>query len=68
MLQFIISWPVVMGVAAVFVELALLIEPEIPARPDGQLTEAAELTFRSCHLGAFTHLSVPLGLAVSSLN
>jgi hypothetical protein len=45
MLQFLTSWPVLLGAAMVLVALALLIEPAVPARPDGQITEAAELRF-----------------------
>jgi hypothetical protein len=45
MLQFLTSWPVLMAVAMAILALAFLIEPAIPARPDGQFIEVAELTF-----------------------
>jgi hypothetical protein len=45
MLQFLTSWPLLLAVAAVLMALALLIEPALPARPDGQFSEVAELTF-----------------------
>jgi hypothetical protein len=45
MLQFLTSWPVLLGAAMVLVALALLIEPAVPARIDGQTTEVAELSF-----------------------
>ena len=45
MLQFLTSWPLLLAVAAVLLALALLIEPALPARPDGQLTEVAERAF-----------------------
>jgi hypothetical protein len=45
MLQFLTSWPVLMAVAMTMLALAFLIEPAIPARPDGSFTEIAELTF-----------------------
>ena len=45
MLQFLASWPVLYGVAALLMALALLIEPAIPARLDGQFSEVAELAF-----------------------
>jgi hypothetical protein len=44
MLQFLTSWPVLLGVAMVLMALALLIEPAVPAHPDGSI-EIAELTF-----------------------
>jgi hypothetical protein len=44
MLQFLTSWSVLLGLAMVLRALALLIEPAIPSRPNGQLTEVAELT------------------------
>lgn len=44
MLQFLTSWPVLLAVAAALMALALLIEPAIPARPDGQFAEVTELT------------------------
>jgi hypothetical protein len=45
MLQFLASWPVLLGAAIILMALALLIEPAVPARSDGQLTEVAELNF-----------------------
>jgi hypothetical protein len=45
MLQFLTSWPVLMAVAMAILALAFLIEPAIPARPDGSFTEVAGLTF-----------------------
>jgi hypothetical protein len=45
MLQFLASWPVLLGAAIILMALALLIEPAVPARSDGPLTEVAELTF-----------------------
>lgn len=45
MLQFITIWPVLLGMAVVLLALALLIEPAIPARPNGQFTEVTALTF-----------------------
>jgi hypothetical protein len=45
MLQFLASWPVLLAVAAALMALALLIEPAIPARLDGQFSEVAELAF-----------------------
>jgi hypothetical protein len=45
LLQLLTSWLLLLAVAAVLMALALLIEPAIPARPDGQLTEVAELSF-----------------------
>jgi len=45
MLQFLTSWPVLLGVATVLMALALMIEPAIPSRANGQGTEGAELTF-----------------------
>ena len=45
MLQFLTSWPVLMALAMAILALAFLIEPAIPARPDGSFTEVAELTF-----------------------
>ena len=45
MLQFLASWPVLLGAAIVLMALALLIEPAVPARPDGQVTEVADLNF-----------------------
>jgi hypothetical protein len=44
MLQFLTSWPVLLAVAAVLMALALLTEPAVPARLDGQFTEVAELS------------------------
>jgi hypothetical protein len=45
MMQFLTSWPVLMAVAMAILALAFLIEPAIPARPDGSFAEVAELTF-----------------------
>jgi hypothetical protein len=45
MVKFLTSWPVLMAAAMTILGLALLIEPGIPARPDGSFTEIAELTF-----------------------
>jgi hypothetical protein len=45
MLQFLASWPVLLGAAIILMALALLIEPAVPARPDGQFNEVAELAF-----------------------
>jgi hypothetical protein len=45
MLEFLTSWQVLLVVATLFMAIALLIEPGIPARPDGQFIEVAELTF-----------------------
>jgi len=45
MLQFLTSWPVLLGAAMVLVALALLIEPAVPARSDGHTTGVAELNF-----------------------
>jgi hypothetical protein len=45
MLQFLTSWQVLLAIATLLMALALLIEPAIPTRPDGQFTEVAELTF-----------------------
>jgi hypothetical protein len=49
MLQFLTSWQVLLVVSSILMAIALLIEPVAPARPDGQFTEVAELTFRTCH-------------------
>jgi hypothetical protein len=45
MLQFLASWPVLYGVAALLMALALLIEPATPTCLDGQFAEVAELAF-----------------------
>jgi hypothetical protein len=34
-----------LAIATLLMALALLIEPAVPARPDGQFIEVAELTF-----------------------
>ena len=39
------SWPVQLAAAATLMAITLLIEPAVPARPDGQFAEVAELTF-----------------------
>lgn len=44
-LQFLTSWSVLLGLAIVLMALAFLIEPAIPFRTNGQLTEVAELAF-----------------------
>jgi hypothetical protein len=45
MLQFLTSWQVLFVIATLLMAITLLIEPAIPARPDGHFTEVAELTF-----------------------
>jgi hypothetical protein len=45
MLQFLTSWQVLLAIATLLMAITLLIEPAIPARPDGQFIEVAELTF-----------------------
>ena len=45
MLRILTSWQVLLAVATLLMAIALLIEPAIPARPDGQFIKVAELTF-----------------------
>jgi hypothetical protein len=45
MLQFLTSWQVLLAIATLLVAITLLIEPAVPAGPDGQFIEVAELTF-----------------------
>jgi hypothetical protein len=45
MLQFFTSWPVLLVLTWLLILFALMVEPAIPARPDGSFTEVAELTF-----------------------
>jgi hypothetical protein len=45
MLQFLNSWQVLLAIATLLMAIALLIEPAVPARTDGQFIEVAELTF-----------------------
>ena len=45
MLQFLTSWQVLLAFATLLMGIALLIEPAVPAHPDVQFIEVAELTF-----------------------
>ena len=45
MLRFLTSWQVLLTIATLLMAIALLIEPAVPARPDGQSVEVAKLTF-----------------------
>jgi hypothetical protein len=45
MVQFLTSWQVLLAIATLLMAIALLIEPAVPALPDGRFIEVAELTF-----------------------
>ena len=45
MLQFLTLWQVLLAFATLLMGIALLIEPAVPARPDGLFIEVVELTF-----------------------